>query len=106
MNNSLKLGQIGLCNLVLKTKPVQNKKQKTIKLNKIVFSQPYSHLRKELKVDDFNDIRTIHKAKVDENLIIESIEVLVELGYKHKGNGFTEVKANILGERSISGNYN
>lgn len=100
----LKFGEIGLCNLVLRTKRKKNNKR--IELKEVVFSQPYSKIKTELKVNDFEDIFIIHKAELEEDLIIESIEVLVALGYKQKTKQFTEVKQNDNNNRNkITGAY-
>lgn len=97
----MKKGEIVFCDLHLKTK-----KGKKIVLNEVVFSHPYNHIKTELKVGNYDDVRTIHKTGLDEDLIIEKVEVIKSLGFKHKGNKYTEVKKNDNNNRNkITGAY-
>lgn len=96
----MELGQIVYCNLHLKTK--NNKK---VVLKETVFSYDYEKKRTKLYWSVLDDKRLIKRTGFEEDLIIEKIDVIKELGYKNKSKEYTLAKANKLSKRDKMGGY-
>jgi len=95
-------GQIVYCNLTLKTI-----KGQIVKINKCVFSQPYEEKKRDfLNFENAFDRILINKTKLKENLKIEKIDVITEVGFIHKSNKYSMVKQNDNNIRNkITGAY-
>lgn len=88
-------------NLYLKTK--SNKK---IKLKEIVFSLKKGQSnRNKLLFNNKEDRLIISQTNLKEDLFIEKIEILKELGLKHQSQKYTEHKANKPLFRNLDGSY-
>ena len=80
----LKEGQIVLCNLKA------NDGKKSFELKNVIFSRPYDKERLRLSILNTEDKRLIKKFGAENDLIITSIEIMKELGFKHKTNKYHE----------------
>ena len=100
ITSNMKKGEIIFCNLYLK-----RKNGLVIQLKECVFSKPYEKERNVLEYNNANDRVLINKTNLKEDLIIESIEIIKSVGFKHKGNAFSEVKKNDNNIRNAIGGY-
>jgi hypothetical protein len=79
----MKRGDIAIVNLT-----VTNSRNKKYFLSDVIFSIPYDSDRQILKYNNIEDRRIIRKFNLSEDLNIENIEVIKDLGKKSVGNLF------------------
>lgn len=96
----MKDGQIVLCNLKLRTLS-----GRLVYLKDIIFSKPYESERNVLIYSKIEDRNIICKTKLKEDLFILDIEIIKELGFKHKSNNFTKAIKSDEKRNTITGAY-
>lgn len=96
----MKRGQIVNCNLKLR-----DSKGNVFYLKDTIFSFPYDRDRYFLDFNNFEDRRIINKTKKNENLTVLDIEIIQELGWKHRTKDYTEAKKNDEKRNNITGAY-
>lgn len=90
-------GEIVVCDIIIKGK-------KIYKFKNVIFSRFYDCEFPKLNKKQYSFFFNKHKIK-DEIVIVQSIDVKVKTGFKHKNINYTEVKKNNQIRNTKSGKY-
>tara|TARA_R110000824_G_C15092686_1_gene665494 strand:+ start:771 stop:1058 length:288 start_codon:yes stop_codon:yes gene_type:complete len=90
-------GEIVLCDIIIKGK-------KIYKFENVIFSRFYDCEFPKLNKKEYSFFFNKHKIK-DKIVFVQSIDVKVKTGFKHKNINYTEVKKNNQKRNTKSGKY-
>jgi len=90
-------GEIVLCDIIIKGK-------KIYKFENVIFSRCYDCEFPKLNEKEYSFFFNKHKIK-DEIVFVQSIDVKVKTGFKHKGKTFSNANKNEEIRNKTSGSY-